>query len=353
MNINDQDHPVNRLSGMETSAEAMEQIGLTFFTVRKQKEADHYYRARESAISADVQNWLKKQIIYAFRSFQRENGQGEDEFMVSDYNFEVQKNDTLAMLELDSSEGTVSERKEGLLFALEHPDSSLEDASTHFQMIQIQLDNENIYCCFYRKPKRNIGKKKFAFKNSGELQFADSELLEIGGPIDFFIVNNTIYISSLRPFEYAFDYQDHINELRDENLERITALPFFDGEESNKEEFEDSCRQYFYSRSLAQIQPETIEVLQRNFEDRCEELKLIRRKMPRNAKQAEAYQRKYRALWELYDFIDLDKRKIVFHKDQEPKTLIQFFSDKIVQSFLTGDYGVAVSYENAADEPNA
>ncbi|WP_046215527.1 Kiwa anti-phage protein KwaB-like domain-containing protein [Paenibacillus wulumuqiensis] len=353
MNINAPDHPVYRLAAMETTAEALEQMGLSFFTVRKQKEADHYYRARESAISADVQNWLKKQVVYAFRSFRQENSREESEFMVSDYNFEVQKNDTLAMLELDSSEGTVAERKEGLIFALEHPDSGLEDSSTHFQMIQIQLEDENIYCCFYRKPKRSIGKKKFAFKNSGELQFADSELLEIGGPIDFFIVEDTIFISNLRPFEYAFDYQDHINELRDENLERITALPFFDGEESNREEFEDSCRQYFYSRSLAQIQPETIEVLQRNFEDRCEELKLIRRKMPRQPERAEAYRRKYRALWELYDFIDLDKRKIRFHKDQEPKTLIQFFSDKIVQSFLTGEYGVAVSYENSADEPTA
>jgi len=54
---------------------------------------------------------------------------------------------------------------------------------------------------------------------------------------------------------------------------------------------------------------------------------------------------KHSSIWGLFDHIDLENRKVIYHEGASPKPLIHFFADKIVKSFLTEDYKVAIAYE--------
>lgn len=182
------------------------------------------------------------------------------------------------------------------------------------------------------------------FKNSNQFVFIDDSIIDVGGNIDFFIVDDYIFIINVKNFEYAFDYRDHINVLRNQNLTQIISMPFFDHEGSNKSIFEESCKRFFYSRSLAQIKPETLNAIQANFQDRCTELAYIKDNVPTEQVEKEKYMLKYGTLWDLFEYIDLENYKIVF-SEGFPKTLLHFFADKIVRSFLTEDFKVASAYE--------
>ncbi|AFM40262.1 hypothetical protein Desaci_1232 [Desulfosporosinus acidiphilus SJ4] len=122
-------------------------------------------------------------------------------------------------------------------------------------------------------------------------------------------------------------------------------MPFFDYVDSNKEIFEESCKQFIYSRGLAQIKPETLNAIQENFEKRCEELLIIKSSIPAEPEQKSKYIERYNTLWKLFDYIDLDRKKIIYHEGDSPTTLIHLFADKIVKSFLTEDFRIVSSYE--------
>lgn len=343
MNINHAEHPVQLLIACDTE-EKQSQIDLKLFVVRKEKEADHYYRSKVITLAEEVTSWLKDQLIRSFKSFQQPEGD-ESKFAVSDYHLEVQKNEQLAKLVIQEQHSTLNTRKNGLLHALTETDQSIEERDTHFQIIRLDIEQYKIYCCFYRKPKVGTKKRRLAIKDSNVFHFVSDDLLELGGKIDFFILTNEIYISNLLSFENMFDYRDHINEARDYNLHQIVNLPFFAAEESNKDIFEQHCKQHVYSRSLAQLSADNIAALEDNFEERCDELKLIRKRLPRNAQKAEEYRKKYAAIWELYSFLDLEHYQIKYEPDQKPTTLIHFFADKIKQSFLTKNFSIAVDID--------
>jgi len=69
-------------------------------------------------------------------------------------------------------------------------------------------------------------KKKIVMKNANLYVFAEDTIIDLGGKIDFFIVNNNIFIVNVQSFVYAFDYRDHITERRDRNIEQIVSMPF-------------------------------------------------------------------------------------------------------------------------------
>lgn len=173
--------------------------------------------------------------------------------------------------------------------------------------------------------------------------------IELGGALDFFACGQFIFINNLRYFEYTFDYTDHITEKREKNLEFITNLEFFQGPDSNKSEFIEQSSKYIYSRSLAQISDQTLSALKNNFENRCMELQKIKRAYDKsNPEEQVIIKRKYKEIWPLFDFIDLESRTIKYDSDKRPITLIHFFADKIVRSFLTQEFKVAAAYETVS-----
>lgn len=348
MNINHAEHPVQLLIACDTE-EKKSQIDLKFFLVRKEKEADHYYRSKVIILAEEVIIWLKDQLIDSFKSFQHTEGE-KAIFAVSDYHLEVQKNEQLAKLVINEQYRTLNTRKNGLLYALTETDQTIEEQDTHFQMIRLDIEQHKIYCCFYRKPKAGTKKRKLAIKDSNVFHFVSDDLLELGGKIDFFMINKEVYISNLLSFENMFDYRDHIHEARDYNLNQILNLPFFAGEHSNKHIFEQHCKQHVYSRSLAQLNSDNLAALEENFEERCDELKLIRKRLPRNPQKAEEYLKKYAAIWELYSFIDLEHYQIKYEPNQKPTTLIHFFADKIKQSFLTKNFSIALDIDTISED---
>ncbi|GGN95799.1 Kiwa anti-phage protein KwaB-like domain-containing protein [Saccharibacillus kuerlensis] len=354
LSINAPNHPLNLL-GNEPDSEESTDVDLAFFLVRKQKEADRYYRAKAFSISEELSHWLKRQLIKEIRAMQIKEDDGSRRFVVSEYHLEVQKHGRLAKLTLGEEIGLPYERKNALLGALANPDGLLDVQETDFQVIQADVDGERLYFFFYRKPKQSASRKKWALGRSGELDFASDELIELGGKIDFMLVGDELYISNLLSFENVFDYRDHIVSARDRNLETITNMPFFAIDELDKERFKRDCSAIFHTRTLAQLGAEQLETLEENFKDRCSELRQIRNGVPSSAERAEEYRRTYAPLWELYDFLDLDHEVIMYPEGSRPTALLHFFADKIVQSFLTKEFGLADSIDSAGDrqEDNA
>lgn len=122
-------------------------------------------------------------------------------------------------------------------------------------------------------------------------------------------------------------------------------MSFFQSSDVNVEEFEKICKKFVYSRSLAQIQPETLEIFQEKFEERCNDLLILKQNIPDDPLEKQKYKDELGTIWDLFDFIDLEAKKIKFEKGESPKPLIHFFADKIVKSFLTEDFKVASAFE--------
>ncbi|WP_172250192.1 Kiwa anti-phage protein KwaB-like domain-containing protein [Saccharibacillus deserti] len=349
LGINDRNHPLTRLSCLSASEE-LRGIDLAFFLLRKQKESDRYYRAKEFALSEEVGEWLKRQIVQEVRRLQIKEEDGSRRFEIGEYHLEVKKRDRLARLKLEKEIGLPYERKTALLRALANPDPLLDPAKTEFQIVQTELDGKRLHFFFYRKPKQSASRKRLAFGRSGELDFAKEELVELGGNIEFVLWDNELYISRLDAFENAFDYRDHVLKAKERNLEAITSLPFFEMEEADKDRFKRDCGAFFYTRTLAQMGPKQLEAIERSFGERCGELRMIRKRVPAHPERAEEYRRMYAPLWELYDFLDLERERVVYPEGRRPTVLLHFFADKIVQSFLTKEFGLTDFIDRAEEQ---
>ena len=105
-------------------------------------------------------------------------------------------------------------------------------------------------------------------------------------------------------------------------------MEFFNGVGSNPEEFAVACKKYIHSRSLAQIQQDTLEVLQQNFEDRCNELSRIQNAVPEDDAEQEEYKKKFGSLWDLFDFIDVENYKLFIMKEINLRYLFIFLQIK-------------------------
>ncbi|MEJ8304485.1 Kiwa anti-phage protein KwaB-like domain-containing protein [Saccharibacillus sacchari] len=344
--INDPNHPLTKISRLSTPEELRE-INVAFSLVRKQKEADRYYRAKSLTLSESLNTWLKQQILRETRSLQIADSDGIRRFVVGEYHLEVQKQDQLARLTLDETIGIPYERKKRLLQALAHPDRLLETSNTEFQVVQLEVDGHRLYFFFYRKPKQSASRKKWAFGRSNELTEASEELIELGGKIEFVLFENELYISKLQSFEYVFDYRDHIVQARDHNLAKLTDMPFFAIAKADKERFKRDCAAFFHTRTVAQMSRKQMEALEQNFKDRCSELRTIRNAIPATADREREYRQAYAPLWELYEFLDLENEQVVYPEGSRPTVLLRFFGNKIVQSFLTKEFGLTDSIDSA------
>ncbi len=345
LTINDSNHPLTKLSRLST-LEELRAINVAFSLVRKQKEADRYYRAKSLSLSESLSAWLKQQILRETRALQIAESDGTRRFAVGDYHLEVQKPDQLARLTLDETIEIPYKRKKRLLQALAHPDNLLETTDTEFQVVQLEVDGHRLYFFFYRKPKQSASRKKWAFGSSNELTEASEELIELGGKIEFILFENELYISRLQSFEYVFDYRDHIVQARDRNLDTLTDMPFFAIAAADKERFKRDCAAFFHTRTVAQMSEKQMDALEQNFKERCSELRMIRNAIPASADREREYRQAYAPLWELYDFLDLEKEQVIYPEGSRPTVLLRFFGNKIVQSFLTKEFGLTDSIES-------
>ena len=342
VNINSRANFIRKIS--ELTVDQLAEVDTSLSLVKKQKESDSYYQSLEVSLAPDVKEWLKKYIVKTLNALKQKDVDGDSRFLVGDYNHEINKQDHIAMYDVNFSE-TLKGKKEKLITSLRVPDSMYEEKNTNFQMVKLSYQEDHAYFCFYRGTKKNSSRRKAVFKNSNRFEFVEHTIVEVGGSFDFIVWGEYIFILNITNFEHAFDYRDHVNTLRDKNLEEIISMPFFDGEESNKDIFLKTSRTYIYSRGLAQIKPETLEVLQANFKARCVELSEIKKRAPTDPIKKEQYIKELGSLWELFDYIDVDGYKIKFNEGDSPKALIHFFSDKIVKSFLTEAIKVAIAYE--------
>ncbi len=347
MDLNQRDNLIHRISVM-TEAE-LTNVDLSLHLVRLQKESDPSYQSTEIQLAPDVIRWVKKNIVKTLQGLKEIDDSGSDIFLVGDYNHEITVNDRIAKFAY-ADRREIREKAGRLIAALSHPDPEYPEKHTKFQIVKLTYNEQTAYFCYYRGIKKNSmrsTKRLMVFKNANQFVFAEDTVLDLGGNIDFFLIGDHIFIVNVKAFENAFDYRDHIAELRDHNLSQLVAMPFFDGESSNKASFESSCKNFIHSRGLAQIKPETLSAVQENFQARCAELSRIRANVPEDPTEQEKYKKRYGTIWELFEYIDLENRKIVYVEGASPTALIHFFADKIVKSFLTEDFKVAVAYEGA------
>lgn len=180
--------------------------------------------------------------------------------------------------------------------------------------------------------KKNITKLP-AIRHREHLVTQNENVIEFGGKIELIIAGQYLYIVSPKTLEHTFNYKDHISEKKDENLQVITNMNFVD-EYSNMDIFKEKSSKYMLSRKLASITTETLNALEKSFEKRCDELYKIKQNIP-NDDEKDTYIKRYDVLWPLFDHIDVKEKKVRINPDKTIEPLLYFFTDKIVESFLT------------------
>ena len=335
MDLNDRNNFINKIIGM--TEESLEKLDLDVYLVSKAPTTDVLFFSKKENLDGKLKSWLKRNIKKALNDLQVKDGPNKA-FYVSDYSHELTKPDYIAKLEIDEDE-VLKEKLGMLLTSLTHNNNEFIDKNTNFQVVKLS-DGENIlHIIYYRGVKisgmqKKNAKKMPAFRDREQLRIQENDVVEFGGSIELFIQKNVMYILNPRTLEYTFNYDDHIKNQRDKNLHSITAMSFFD-EDSNIGEFIEISSRYILSRGLASITSETLEDLEKSFEERCVELIDIRDRIPSEENKKQEYLKKFESLWPLYEHIDLENKKIRFNPNSEITPLLHFFSDKIVESFLT------------------
>lgn len=335
MNLNDNNNFVNRIMGM--TEEGLEKLDLQVYLVSKAPTTDVLFFSKKEILDEKLRLWLKRNIKRALSGLQVGDGPNKT-FYISNYSHEITKPDYIAKLEVDRDEA-LKEKLDMLLASLAQSNADFLDKKANFQVIKLSEGQDNLYFIYYRGVKasgvqKKNAKKMPAVRDREQLVIQENDVVEFGGSIELFIQNNVMYILNPRTLEYTFNYDDHIKNQRDKNLQSITAMSFFD-EDSNVGEFIDISSRYILSRGLASITSETLEDLEKSFEERCIELKDIKDRIPSEENKKQDYLKKFESLWPLYEHIDIEKKKIRFNPNSEITPLLHFFSDKIVESFLT------------------
>jgi hypothetical protein len=326
---------MNKLSMM--TDEELDTLDLQVHLVSKANQSDALYFARKEILDSDLRIWLKKRIKKELNNIKIDSAEGK-KFYTAEYNHELTKADYIAKLVIEDDED-LKDKLEKLFKSLNYNNNTFLDKDAKFQVVKISKNTDNAYFIFYRGVKisamerRNVSKLP-TVRDREQLVIQDKNVIEFGGKIELFIHEDIMYILNPRTLEYTFNYDDHIKRQRDNNLETITNMSFFD-DESNTTKFKETSSQYILSRGLASIKRETLDALEESFEERCEELNMIKSDIPDNEPHREEYLEKYSSLWPLYEHIDVENQKVRFNPDHEVTPLLHFFSDKIVESFLT------------------
>jgi hypothetical protein len=335
VNLNEESNFINKVSKM--TDEELNNVDLQVFLVSKAQESDDLYFSKKEHLDPELRKWLKKSIKKELNKIKVEDGE-QKKFYISEYSHELTKPDYIAKLVVDNDDD-LKHKKDKLLESFNRFDSDFIDKDAKFQVIKLYKDSEVVYFIFYRGVKisamerRNVSRVP-TVRDREQLVIQDKDVIEFGGKIELFIQGNFFYIINPRTLEYAFNYDDHIKRQRDKNLSTITKMTFFD-DYSNTDKFVEMSSQYILSRGLASIKVSTLEALEESFDERCRELKDIKERIPREEEEKQVYQEKFESLWPLYQHIDVENHKVRFNPNHDVIPLLHFFSDKIVESFLT------------------
>lgn len=335
MDLNNENSFINKILNMDESA--LENLDLQVFIVSKAPTSDDLFYSKKEILDEKLRLWLKKNIQEAVGRLKVGEEQNK-KFYVANYSHEIKKPDYIAKLEIDNDE-ILKYKYKKLVDTLSRNNEEFLDKKANFQLIKLSEGLETLHLVYYRGVKisgiqKKNAKKMPAIRDREQLVIQENDIIEFGGSIELFIHNNSMYILNPRTLEFTFNYDDHIKNQRDQNLKKITAMNFFDSE-SNAGEFVEVSSQYILSRGLASITSQTLEALEESFEERCIELKDIQDRIPVNEEEKQEYLKRFESLWPLYNHIDIDNKKIRFNPNSEVIPLIHFFSDKIVESFLT------------------
>lgn len=335
MGLNNEENFINQLTNM--SDKQLESLDLDVYLVSIGKESDELYFAKKEKLDPKLREWIKKRIKKELAKLKIE-GDDQKRFYVSDYSHELTKPDYIAQLKFED-DYQLNVKIQKLYKSLSNNNSEFLDKDAKFQLIRIKQDSDEVCFIYYRGVKTSAVEKKDANKmptirNREELVMQNKDVIEFGGKIELFIHKNRMYITNPRTLEYAFMYNDHIKNQRDQNIAKIINMNFFDSD-SKTEQFVERSSQYILSRGLASIKNETLEALEDSFEKRCLELKEIKENIPNETNEREKYLDRYKSLWPLFNHIDIYNKKVRFDPEKKVTPLLHFFSDKIVESFLT------------------
>ena len=91
-----------------------------------------------------------------------------------------------------------------------------------------------------------------------------------------------------------------------------------------------------------------IKNLKSYFEDRCEDLKIIKEKIEENPGSTEKFKVDFGIIIDLLNFIDLENKKIQITDENKDdiNNIFYLFQNKIVTSFLTREVKTALGYQN-------
>jgi hypothetical protein len=338
MELNNQDHVVKELMTIDKAN--YNEIELSTHFVCKDKNKDNYYFSKSVEIDDSITNFLKEHIIKKLKDYIFE----DNNFAVQDYNHEFTISGYIGRFKIDSIQPNNIVVKNLDLLRKSISKDELENINkSNFQIITLTLNSEKVSFCFYKSIKRQGKSKKRAIFSSGEFKAINNELAEFGGNFSFFMDEKNIYILDPKQFEWAFDYKDHIARKSEVNMNKLTSMDFFPDEETKKA-FKSAASHHLLVRGVASMEDNIINEVDKYFEARVEELKVIRDKKQSisDEESLNKFKLEIGELDYLINYIDFDNKKIIFKEKDNPTPLLHFFQDKIVESFLTKKIKIAM-----------
>ena len=312
-----------------------ENIKIEFYLLRKLNNKDKLYESMELILKDDVIEFLRKTLCNNLNELLNDN-----EFSISSYNDEFHINDSLANIDLNENDKLKSNFTK-MKKSLSEKELTLKNAK--FQSIKL-IDKSTKKCCYvfyYQGINKMSAKKKVGFISSDDYHLMNKDLIKIGGFLDFIIdEKEVLYIHSPRPFEWAFNYEDHINKKRDENINTMLEKNIFNDEDS-KQIFKEEASKYLRSRAMATIDEGLMSELESHFNNRIAELKILKENSNENLG----------IVSDLFEFIDFNESKIFINENNKKNLNAVFIllQNKIVTSFLTKEFKTAIGYVEKGD----
>ncbi|MBC1532071.1 DUF4868 domain-containing protein [Listeria seeligeri] len=325
MELGNVNHPINRILQLEN----FENINIEIFYISVTKTLDCIYKSCDILVEKDVKKWYLNHTITNLRAIKKDS-----EFKCFAYNNEISIHDQIAVIDTKEQKGPIKDNLDLMRKAMIDSDGEMSN-QTKFHLLKINIDSKDVYFGYYKGVKKQNAKRKYLFLIEGKnFKSIDNKIVELGGNIDFIILEEKIYVINPRNFEFAFLYSDHITKKRDKNLEKITELDIFKNDH-DKYFFRNGSSHHLMARGIAQIKGEDLKALKNNFNERCKELLEIKNTIQKEPEKEEILKSELGVLIDLTNYIDFEDNKIIFNEGDDPKPLLYLFEDKIMKSFLT------------------
>lgn len=316
-------------------------LSINIYYIRHVKQ-EELYKSVEIDLNDKLTKWLKGNIK---KELKKHSDVKNSSFPVVNYNDEFSINDQIAELNLsDDSRKDLQMKKNRMLEATDRNDET-DLNQTSFHLVKIESENDSVfYVGYYRSMKKIGGRKKTLWIEHNSFSEIENEIADLGGSISFIIHQESVYIFSPVPFEYAFKYKEHLNHKRDFNLKLITNKNFFKDDESKKI-FEEKATHHFFSRGIASMGQDILNDLEFYYHERCKELKEIKNDLVKNPDNEDKIRKENGVLIDIINYIDFDNDNIIImDSEMDVKPLLHLFQDKIARTFLTKNIQEIIGY---------